>query len=295
MNVNRNHRNSVFSMLFSTSDVLRELYSAIEGVDVPYDAVVSINTLSDVFFMEKINDLSFTIDNRIVVLIEHQSTINDNMPVRFLMYIGRVYEKITENKKRYQRKLLKIPKPEFIVLYNGKEPYPDYNELKLSLAYKDTEGLKKQDDETLPLELVVKVYNINHGKNPEMMKRSVTLNGYSLFLEKVKEYSREKPLEESLEDAIKYCIENDILKSFLTENSSEVINMLMGEWNWDDAKEVWQEEAREEGREEGRCEGRCEGIEEEKLIITRNLLAEGSTHEFIHKITGLDLEIIKSL
>ena len=168
-------------------------------------------------------------------------------------------------------------------MYNGKEPYPDHNELKLSMAYKDTEGLKKQDDETLPLELVVKVYNINHGKNLEMMKRSVTLNGYSLFLEKVKDYNREKPLEESLEDAIKYCIENDILKSFLTENSSEVINMLMGEWNWDDAKEVWQEEAREEGREE------------EKLIIARNLLAKGSTHEFIHKITSLDLEIIKAL
>jgi SOS response regulatory protein OraA/RecX len=28
--------------------------------------------------------------------------------------------------------------------------------------------------------------------------------------------------------------------------------MLLTEWNWDDAKEVWQEEAREEGREEER-------------------------------------------
>jgi len=110
MNVNRNHRNSVFSMLFGTPDVLRELYSAIEGIDVPNDAVVSINTLSDVFFMEKINDLSFTIDNRIVVLIEHQSTINDNMPVRFLMYIGRVYEKITENKKTIPKETIKNSK-----------------------------------------------------------------------------------------------------------------------------------------------------------------------------------------
>jgi predicted transposase YdaD len=30
--------------------------------------------------------------------------------------------------------------------------------------------------------------------------------------------------------------------------------MLTTEWNWDTAKEVWQEEAREEGREEGRGE-----------------------------------------
>jgi len=37
--------------------------------------------------------------------------------------------------------------------------------------------------------------------------------------------------------------------------------MLMTEWNWDDAKEVWQEEAREEGIEIGREEGIGIGIE----------------------------------
>ncbi|GHV90722.1 hypothetical protein AGMMS50268_12250 [Spirochaetia bacterium] len=53
---------------------------------------MSINTLTDVFFKDQINDLSFTVDNRLVVLIEHQSTINPNMPIRLLMYIARVYE-----------------------------------------------------------------------------------------------------------------------------------------------------------------------------------------------------------
>ena len=72
----------MFSTLFSNPDVLREVYSAIEGVDIPSDAIIEINTLSDVLYMQQINDLSFTIDDRIVVLIEHQSTINDNVPVR---------------------------------------------------------------------------------------------------------------------------------------------------------------------------------------------------------------------
>ena len=65
--------------------------------------------------------------------------------------------------------------------------------------------------------------------------------------------------------------------------------MLTTEWNWDTAKKVWQDEAREEGREEGEEIG----IEKEKLIIAKNLLAEGSTPEFVHRITGLSLEEIE--
>jgi len=161
-NVNRNHKNSVFSSLFSTPDVLRELYSAIEGIPIPQDIPIDINTLTDVLYKGHINDVSFLIDNRFVVLIEHQSTINENIPLRLLMYIARVYEKIVNRRKRYQEKLEKIPSPEFIVLYNGKEDYPDYKELKLSDAFKDIEGVKLSGSNVIPLELIVQAYNVNH-------------------------------------------------------------------------------------------------------------------------------------
>ncbi|MDR2964908.1 MAG: hypothetical protein LBU88_03950, partial [Treponema sp.] len=59
MNVNKNHKSSVFSLLFGNPDVLRELYSAIEGVDLPPDIPIDINTLSNVLYKGKINDLSF--------------------------------------------------------------------------------------------------------------------------------------------------------------------------------------------------------------------------------------------
>jgi len=171
MNLNKKHKSSVFSTLFSTPEALRELYSAIEGIEIPKDAIIDINTLSDVLFMEQINDVSFTIDDRIVVLIEHQSTINENVPIRLLVYIARVYEKIIDRKKLYQRKQIKIPTPEFIVLYNGKEQYPDHKELKLSTAFKNLEGLKLYKKGHIPLELVVQLYNINHGRNPELLKK----------------------------------------------------------------------------------------------------------------------------
>jgi len=251
--VNRSHKNSVFSSLFSDPDILRELYSAIEGITIPPDISIKINTLKDVLYKDQINDLSFTIDNRLVVLIEHQSTINENIPLRLLMYIARVYEKIIKRRKRYQNKLEKIPKPEFIVLYNGKENYDDYKELKLSDAFKDVEDLKLSGRDTIPLELIVQVYNVNHGHNSEILKKSETLDGYSIFIDKIREYQKKRnSLEKAAKSAINYCIKNNILKEYLEANASEVLNMLLGAWNWDTAKEVWQEEAREETREEDR-------------------------------------------
>jgi len=46
-------------------------------------------------------------------------------------------------------------------------------------------------------------------------------------------------------------------------------------------------EARQSGIEEGR--------EEEKLIIAKNLLSEGSTPEFVQRITGLSLDEIEEI
>jgi hypothetical protein len=272
-NVNRNHKNSVFSSLFSTPDVLRELYSAIEGIPIPPDIPIDINTLTNAIYKGQINDVSFLIDNRFVVLIEHQSTVNNNIPLRLLMYIARVYEKIVKRRKRYQSNLEKIPRPEFIVLYNGEKKYPDYEVLKLSDAFKDIEGLKLSLSDAVPLELIVEVYNVNHGHNSEMLKRSETLDGYSMFIDKIREYQKqEKSLEEAGRSAINYCIENNILKDYLEANASEVLNMLLGEWDQDEALEV----AREEGIEEG-----MEKAHEEDRQYFLDLLNQGLTIEEI--------------
>ena len=93
MNVNARYKDSVFSLLFSDPDLLRELYCALDDVSLPPDVPVTFNTLENVLFMELINDISFEIGGKLVVLIEHQSSINANMPLRLLMYIARVYEK----------------------------------------------------------------------------------------------------------------------------------------------------------------------------------------------------------
>jgi predicted transposase YdaD len=283
MNINAKYKNSVFSLLFSNHEALRELYSAIEGVDLPPDTPIDINTLSGVLYMDQINDLSFTIGNRLVVIMEHQSTINPNMPLRLLMYIAYIYEKIINRKLLYRSKLEKIPTPEFIVLYNGKESYPDRSTLRLSDAFKDACDLLGVGNPAPSLELIVQVYNINSGHNAGILKKSRTLGGYSAFVGKVREYEQTFTLEEAMKEAAKYCMDNDILKTFLETHGSEVFNMLLTEWNTEEAKVVWREEGFEDGLEKGREE------------VARNAFAKGIPLELIHDITGLDEEALKHI
>jgi hypothetical protein len=184
------------------------------------------------------------------------------MPLRLLLYISEVYQNIIEHKTILHQKLVKIPAPRFIVLYNGKEQYPDRKELKLSEAFKDIENLKLTESNGISLELTARVYNINYGRNSEILKKSATLDGYSIFIEKIREYNKEFPIEESIKMAVEYCIKNDILKQFMNSHRLEVVNMLLEEITIEDEIEVAKEDAREQGREIGLEQGREIGLEQ---------------------------------
>jgi hypothetical protein len=97
--------------------------------------------------------------------------------------------------------------------------------------------------------------HINKGHNEQMAQKCKTLKDYAFFVDKVREYGETMPLSDAVSATTKYCMEQGILIDFLRINATEVVNMLTDEWDWDVAKEVWQEEARDEGRDEGRTEG----------------------------------------
>ena len=278
MNPNREHKDSVFSLLFSDPNVLRNLYSTLAGVPLPDDIPVNINTLQDVLYMNQINDLSFEIGGKLIILIEHQSTINPNMALRLLMYTGRLYEKKVKNRDIYSKKQITVPRPEFFVLYNGKDAYTDKAVMHLSDMFEkiDIPGI----EEKVLLEVEVQVININEGRNKEMLQKCKELYGYSAFIAKVREYEKETGnLEASMKKAIEYCCNHDIIKEFLENHAQEVMSMLMTEFNLDDCIAVQ----------------RAEVLEDRNAEIVRNAFAEGASIDFIHKITGLDIDKIKTL
>ncbi len=254
---NRTYWDSVFTKYFRENpEGLVELYNAIEGTDYPLDTPVEPDSLEDVLYKEKINDLSFILNGQILVLVEHQSTINENMALRLLMYVARLYEKLLNKwKKRavYEEKRIPIPTPKFVVLYNGKAPYPAHTAQYLSQSF-------MVQEETPVLELKVDVYNINYEENSELLQKSKHLTEYSLFIHFVNQGAAAgKPLAEAIKDAIRYCIEHDIMREFLEENGSEVNNMLLGEWKLEEALDYKENKGREEGREEGEKLGMAKG------------------------------------
>jgi hypothetical protein len=136
--------------------------------------------------------------------------------------------------------------------------------------------------------LAVTVININEGRNMEIARRCRKLAEYSAFIAKARAFEKELGgRKEAIKEAVKYCQKHDILKEFLELHAAEVLSMLYTEFKLEDAIAVAREEAWEDGLGKGRTD--------EKLEIAKNLLAKGSSPEFVREITGLDMETIKGL
>ena len=168
-------------------------------------------------------------------------------------------------------------------------------ELRLSAAFKNVEDIKQSKDTEFPLELVVNVYNINHGRNPQILEKSETLKNYSIFMDKINEYRRNFPLEEAMEGAIKYCIERKILTQFLEVHGAEVMNMLFEEPSIERIIEIRVEEEVKEAVKEAVEEASAEVRENTREEIARNALSKGYTIESVQEITGLDIKSIQNL
>jgi hypothetical protein len=188
------------------------------------------------------------------------------MPLRALIYIGRVYEKIINRRSIYRSTLITIPTPEFHVLYNGAKDYPDEVTLRLSDAFKrvDIPEVRK-----LPmLDLAVSVLNINVGHNEKILEKCEILRGYAAFIGQVRDNQKAGlSLQDAITAAIDFCVTNDILVEYLENNGSEVHNMIFTEFNLEEAKEVWIEEGIEKGMKKGMEKGMEKGIDATLLVI----------------------------
>ena len=212
-----------------------------------------------------------------IVFGEHQSTVNENMPLRSLLYIGRAYERLVPPRSRYKKKIVSLPTPEFYTFYNGKEKWEKEKELRLSDAYIVKDGEPS-------LKLKVKVINIRPEEHHEILERCQVLKEYSQFMETVQNYQISGE-EEPYKKAIKECIEKGILADYLMRKGSEVVNMLLDEYDYETDIEVQREEAREEGRKQGREEGQKKGREEgrieEKSALIRKKLEKGNRYDLV--------------
>ena len=240
---NRQYKDRLWRMIFNNKEDLLQLYNAINHTDYQNPDDLEVNTLEDVLYLSMKNDVSFLVGGT-MNLYEHQSTFNPNMPLRGVFYFSRVYEGYVadNNLMIYHEKRVRLPKPKYIVFYNGTKNQPDSMKLKLSDCFENT------DNEAPCLECTATMLNINYGHNQELMKHCRKLEEYSIFVQCVREYIQSEPsVENALEKAIDTCIHQDVLADFLKKHRAEVLEMILTTYN----KKLHEKTLRREGRDEG--------------------------------------------
>ena len=278
VNVALDYKDKIFRTLFSDKASLLQLYNALNGTEYTDETDLVINDLEDAIYMSMKNDKSFILDGRIMNFYEHQSTFSPNLPLRGFVYAAKCYDAYisSSGQNRYGSKKIKLPTPQFVVFYNGDRIVENYTELRLS-------DLFEVDLDKGKYEWTAKMYNINVGYNDEVLNKCSILREYSVFIGKVKEFAEKMPLEEAIESAIDYCIEENVLREFLKKNRSEVMGSILTEYNEKETMEAFYRDGKEEG------------LTEEKLKTASKLKAKNMPIEEIAEITELSIADIEKL
>ena len=279
--VNRIYKDRLYKMIFNDKSELLKLYNAINGTHYNDPAMLTITTLDNAIYMTMENDLSFIIDMRLA-LYEQQSTVNPNLPLRFLMYITDIYSAYTKDMNIYGSKKVQIPLPSFVIFYNDVKSQPDRTEFLLSELFHPT-----TDQPALELKAVM--LNINKGHNQELMNACHTLRDYSEYVARIRTYSAEMPLTDAVEKAITECIHENILRDFLLENRVEAKAMSIYEYDEEKTLRMFREEGYEDGERNGKIQATIEMCLEFNLssdaivqkLMTKFQFSENQAQEYL--------------
>ena len=192
---------------------------------------------------------------------------------------------MTKDENLYGTAKVRIPAPEFVVFYNGREQMPERDILKLS-------DLFMVNDRPIKLELEAVVLNISGENNRELKAACQTLREYAIYTDKIRQYTEEMSLEEAVDRAIRECIHEDVLREFLENHRMEARAMSIFEYDQEkhmrqEREAAWKEggvpvwrkaggaSGIEEGRRSGMEEGRIQGEEQLLTLQIRKKLEKG--------------------
>ena len=294
-NVNRQYKDRLFRRLFGSiemKDNILSLYNALNDSNYTDVDELELRTLEEAIYIEMKNDVAFLIDSHLS-LWEQQSSFNPNMPIRGLMYFGELYSAyLTKHGCNiYGSKLIKIPTPQYIVFYNGKEIIDPIVKLRLSDAFINARADRD-------FEWTATMYNLNRGNNEDLLSKCKPLADYMTLINYINEYVREdNSLELAVDMAVDRCIKENVLKEFLLKHKAEVKDMVITEYN----EEVFVNGIRNEGYEDGIAQGkelgRREGLRQvrsegqSELVRAVELLRQGKTTDELIE-SGIDQKTV---
>ena len=263
--VNRNTKDSIFCDLFSRPEYCLQLYKVLhpEDTDVREENIV-LMTLSSLMMRYRYNDLGFLVRDRLLVLVECQSTFTENILVRFILYLADTYNRYISkmNLNIYGSKKVRLPVPELYVIYHGERGNrPD--EISLS---RDIFGEGSADNIFVDVKAKI-IYDSTPG---DIINQFITFA--RVFDRQIQIYGRTR---KAVEETLRICKDQDVLKAYLEEEeTAEIMFTWLDEQK---AKKFEEEEIRQEGRVEGRAEGRAEG--ESRLGLLINMLIKSGRND----------------
>ena len=265
-------KDSVFRDLFGNRKYALQLYQAIhpEDTDVTESDIGNV-TIKNIFTDQEYNDLGMTVREKILLMLEAQSSWTKNIIIRIFLYLAHIWNEYIENTKqnRYGSKKLIVPRPELYVIYTGdRKTRPEW----IRLSEEFFEGNKEF------LEVNVKVL-YGEGKG-DIISQYVDFT--KVYNEQVKLHGK---IREAVLETIRICKDRNVLKEYLSGREKEVISIMMGLFDQEKAIEQFGNEKKEEGRREGKLE--------EKMETAINMKAEGLPEDMIARVLDVNLSIVK--
>ena len=241
----RSVKDSVFTYLFKQPEYTRQLYLALhpEDTDVK-ESDFKLVTLENVLTTGFYNDLGIQVRNRLILLVEAQSTFSVNIALRMLLYLAGTYKEYIEEQKLdlYGSHPVEIPRPELYVVYTGG---------------------RKEIPETLPLS------DLYQGAGSAEVEVKVLrddgtvdiLDQYVRFC-KIADEQREKYglAQQTIDETIRICIAENVLAPFLASRQKEVLEIMVTLFDQEKIAEIHDYNVAKAARQEGHQLGREEGI-----------------------------------
>ncbi len=269
----RTAKDTVFTSLFRDKEYLLQLYQALHPEDrKTKQEDLSIVTLENIMAGGIYNDLGFQLKEKLIFLIEVQSTWTMNILLRALMYFAKSYQDYIYRTAQdiYGSKKVTLPKPEIYVIYTGsRKKRPE----SISFA-----------EEFFPREeccLDVKINMIYDGKKGDIISQYVTFT--KIFDEQVKKYGL---VEKAVRETIRICRDRNVLKKYLEGRESEVVDIMITLFS---QEEVWDMQIRSE-RKKAAEKAAVETMKvTAKKMIREGKLKVGEVAEFFPDLSSEDV------
>ena len=210
----RTTKNSVFLDLFQNKSYLLRLYKTLH----PEDTTATEDSLTDVTIENVLtdnlyNDLGFIVNNKLMILVEAQSTWTMNILVRVLLYLAQSYHEYFQRTSQnyYKSKRVKMPKPELYVIFTGnKGRKPD----KISLSKEFFEGAD--------IDVEVKAKVIYESDKDDI------INQYIIFCKVFNEQTKQHGMtQKAVTETIRICKDRNVLREYLLDREKEVVTIMM--------------------------------------------------------------------